>query len=82
MARQVKDLYKQCHKRLERYVVGVLWGESFLRNEYYKNDDVAWNARKELQKVDKDSEDPSFVLHSSFGNKNRFCSTCKNVNFR
>lgn len=79
MARQVKDLYKQCHKRLERYVVGVLWGESFLRNEYYKNDDVAWNARKELQKVDKDSEDPSFVLHSSFGSKIDFIRLVKTL---
>lgn len=79
MARQVKDLYKQCHKRLERYVVGVLWGESFLRNEYYKNEDVAWNARKELQKVDKDSEDPSFVLHSSFGSKIDFVRLVKTL---
>lgn len=79
MARQVKDLYKQCHKRLERYVVGVLWGESFLRNEYYKNDDVAWNARKELQKVDKDSEAPSFVLHSSFGSKIDFVRLVKTL---
>ena len=79
MSRQVKDLYKLCHKRLERYVVGVLWGESFLRNEYYKNDDVAWNARKELQKVDKDSEDPSFVLHSSFGSKIDFIRLVKTL---
>ena len=79
MARQVKDLYKQCHKRLERYVVGVLWGESFLRNEYYKNEDVAWNARKELQKVDKDSEDPSFVLHSSFCSKIDFVRIVKTL---
>lgn len=79
MARQVKDLYKQCHKRLERYVVGVLWGESFLRNEYYKNEEVAWNARKELQKVDKDSEDPSFVLYSSFGSKIDFVRLVKTL---
>lgn len=79
MARQVKDLYKQCHKRLERYVVGVLWGESFLRNEYYKNEEVAWNARKELQKVDKDSADPSFVLHSSFGSKIDFVRLVKTL---
>lgn len=79
MSRQVKDLYKLCHKRLERYVVGVLWGESFLRNEYFKNDDVAWNARKELQKVDKDSETPSFILHSSFGSKIDFVRLVKTL---
>ena len=79
MSRQVKDLYKLCHKRLERYVVGVLWGESFLRNEYFKNGDVAWNARKELQKVDKDSEDPSFILHSSFGSKIDFVRLVKTL---
>lgn len=29
MARQVISLYWKCHKRLERYVAGILWGENF-----------------------------------------------------
>lgn len=40
---------------------------------------MAWNARKELQKVDKDSEDPSFVLHSSFGSKIDFVRLVKTL---
>lgn len=31
MARQVIELYKLTHKRLERYVVGVLWGKPSLK---------------------------------------------------
>ena len=50
MSRQVLELFKQSEKRLERYVVGVLWGESFLRNEYYKDEHIADIARKELQR--------------------------------
>ncbi len=79
MARQVIELYKQCHKRLERYVVGVLWGKSFLSNEYYKNELAADIARKELQRVDKDSDNPSFVLDSSLGSKIDFVRLIKTL---
>ena len=54
LSRQVLDLFKQVEKRLERYVVGVLWGESFLRNEYYENAAIGDAARKELQRIDKE----------------------------
>lgn len=79
MARQVIELYKLCHKRLERYVVGVLWGEAFLRNEYYKSESEAEAARKELQRVDKDSDSPTFVLDSSLGSKIDFVRLIKTL---
>lgn len=77
MARQVNSLYWKCHKRLERYVVGVLWGESFLRNEYYKSDSQGESARKELQRIDKDAYDPSYVINSSLGSKIDFVRLIK-----
>lgn len=79
MSRQVLELFKQSEKRLERYVVGVLWGESFLRNEYYKDEYIANIARKELQRIDKDSESPSYVIDSSLGSKIDFVRLIKTL---
>lgn len=79
MARQVLELFKQSQRRLERYVVGVLWGESFLRNEYYNDEHTAEIARKELQRIDKDSDDPSYVLDSSLGSKIDFVRLIKTL---
>lgn len=79
MSRQVLELFKQSEKRLERYVVGVLWGESFLRNEYYKDEHIANIARKELQRIDKDSESPSYVIDSSLGSKIDFVRLIKTL---
>lgn len=77
MSRQVNLLYWKIHKRLERYVVGVLWGEAFLKNEYYKDNIKGDAARKELQRIDKDSEDPSYVIESSLGSKIDFVRLIK-----
>lgn len=79
LSRQVLELFKQVEKRLERYVVGVLWGEGFLRNEYYESIAVADAARKELQRIDKDSDYPSFVLDASLGSKIDFVRLIKTL---
>lgn len=79
MSRQVKNLFSLCERRLERYVVGVLWGEAFLKNEYYKNVEEGDAARKELQRVDKDSDTPSYVLDSSLGSKIDFVRLIKTL---
>lgn len=79
MSRQVMKLFEVYERRLERYVVGVLWGESFLRNEYYKDKEVGDAARKKLQEVDKDSDSPSFVLSSSLGSKIDFVRLIKTL---
>ncbi len=79
MSRQVLELFKQSQRRLERYVVGVLWGESFLRNEYYKDERAAEVARKELQRIDKDSDAPSYVIDSSLGSKIDFVRLIKTL---
>ncbi|MBQ2175921.1 MAG: hypothetical protein II453_12935, partial [Alphaproteobacteria bacterium] len=41
---QLMDYFTKTHRRLERYVVGVLWGEGFLRKEYFVNQASAINA--------------------------------------
>ena len=65
-------------KRLERYVVGVLWGEAFKRRNYFGQDDVAEAYRKELQKKDKESEDFSAAM-SNLGSKIDFIQLVKSL---
>ena len=50
---------KKAHRRLERYVTGVLWGEAFKKNKYFTSDDEAQKFREALLEKDKDSEDIS-----------------------
>ena len=79
MARQVKKLFEIAHRRLERYVVGVLWGEGFLRNDYFASEEEGKEERKKLQTQDKDSESPEYVIDSSFGSKIDFVKLIKSL---
>lgn len=79
MARQVKKLFETAHRRLERYVVGVLWGEGFLKNEYFFSDEQGKEERKKLQTQDKDSDNPNYVLESSLGSKIDFVRLIKTL---
>jgi signal transduction histidine kinase len=66
--KQLMDIFTKEHKRLEKYVVGVLWGEAFLRNKYFNSDGVALKFREDLLARDKDSDDIS-VAKSNVGSK-------------
>lgn len=79
MSRQVKKLFEVSERRLERYVAGVLWGEAFLKNEYYKDKEEGETARKKLQEMDRDADNPSFVLDSSLGSKIDFVRLIKTL---
>ena len=79
MARQVMKLFETAHRRLERYVAGVLWGEAFLKNDYYASDEQGKEERKKLQAVDKDAESPDYVLDSSLGSKIDFVKLIKSL---
>ncbi|MGN7705413.1 ATP-binding protein [Chryseobacterium sp. 22543] len=47
--RTLFDLFRQkAFLRLERYVVGVLWGEAFKKKNYFLDVDIAQKHRKEL----------------------------------
>lgn len=79
MSRQVMKLFETAHRRLERYVAGVLWGEAFLKNDYYASEEIGKEERKKLQSVDKDAESPDYVLDSSFGSKIDFVKLIKSL---
>ena len=79
MARQVKKLFETAHRRLERYVVGVLWGEGFLKNEYFSSEEEGKEERRKLQTEDKDSESPNYVFDSSLGSKIDFVRLIKTL---
>ena len=79
MARQVMKLFETAHRRLERYVVGVLWGEGFLKNEYFASVEEGKEERKKLQNQDKDSDCPDYVLDSSLGSKIDFVRLIKTL---
>ena len=74
---QLMDYFTKTHRRLERYVVGVLWGEGFLRKEYLVNQASAINARKQLEE-DKDS-DSAEHLYSSIGSKVDFMQLIRSL---
>ena len=74
---QLMDYFTKTHRRLERYVVGVLWGEGFLRKEYFVNQASAINARKQLE-GDKDS-DSAEHLYSSIGSKVDFMQLIRSL---
>jgi signal transduction histidine kinase len=65
-------------KRLERYVVGVLWGEGFKRRNYFGQEEVAENYRRELLKKDQDSDDLS-IAKSNLGSKIDFIQLIKSL---
>ncbi|MDR0605472.1 MAG: ATP-binding protein [Bacteroidales bacterium] len=76
---QLMDIFTlKSHRRLERYVVGVLWGEGFIRKKYFKSESEAEFIRKELQSNDKDSEDFS-VPKSNIGSKIDFIGLIKSL---
>lgn len=76
-SQQLMDYFTLIHKRLERYVVGVLWGEGFLRKEYFVNQASAIDARKRLE-GDKDS-DSAEHLYSSIGSKVDFMQLIRSL---
>lgn len=79
MSRQVYAFFTQVERRLERYVAGVLWGESFLKNDYYGDAAKGDAERKKLQQIDKDSDKPNYVLDSSLGSKIDFVRLIKTL---
>ena len=76
-SQQLMDYFTLIHRRLERYVVGVLWGEGFLRKEYFVSQTSALNARKQLE-GDKDS-DSAEHLYSSIGSKVDFMQLIRSL---
>jgi signal transduction histidine kinase len=75
---QLMEIFKKEHRRLEKYVAGVLWGEAFLKNEYFTSNDVALKFREDLLAKDKDSDDVS-IAKSNIGSKIDFIRLIKSL---
>lgn len=76
-SQQLMAYFTLIHRSLERYVVGVLWGEGFLRKDYFVNQSHALDARKQLE-GDKDS-DSTEHLYSNIGSKVDFLQLIKTL---
>lgn len=68
-------LYEKALKRLERYVVGVLWGEAFARKNYFLDLNTASKYREDLSK-DKDKDTFEDALNN-LGSKIDFVNLIK-----
>lgn len=75
---ELMEYFKLIHKRLERYVVGVLWGEGFIRNNYFQNVDLAQEAREKLQQQDKDLDNTNSIFEN-IGSKVDFLQLIKSL---
>jgi signal transduction histidine kinase len=70
-------LYEKALKRLERYVVGVLWGEAFARKNYFLDLNTASKYREELS-TDKDKDTFEDALNN-LGSKIDFVNLIKTL---
>lgn len=75
---ELKNAFDLAHRRLERYVVGVLWGEGFKRKKYFGNDIKKADEYKEKLSSDKDSESLD-VAKSNLGSKLDFIQIIKSL---
>jgi signal transduction histidine kinase len=73
----VDILYDKALKRLERYVVGVLWGEAFTRKNYFLDANTASKYREQLS-TDKDKDSYEDAL-SNIGSKIDFVNLIKTL---
>lgn len=75
--RQLHAYFDAVERRLERYVSGVLWGEAFLRNDYFRSERLAQEAREDIRK-DKDSDNPDDVF-KNIGSRVDFLQLLKSL---
>lgn len=75
---QLKSVFEKVHRRLERYVVGVLWGEAFKKNKYFRSEDEAQKLREMLLEKDKDADNFS-IAKSNIGSKIDFIRLIKSL---
>ena len=75
---QLMRLFETTHHRLERYVTGVLWGEGFLKRQYFK-DITNVDKNRELLGKDKELDSADYVIKSSLGSKIDFVQLVKTL---
>jgi hypothetical protein len=75
---ELMNAFELAHRRLERYVVGVLWGEGFKKRKYF-GDDLEKIAQYRLDlSPDKNSENLE-VVKSNLGSKLDFIQIIKSL---
>lgn len=75
---QLMEFFNLTHRRLERYVVGVLWGEGFLRKEYFHKSEDAQALRHKLHEEENESATIDHVM-SNIGSKVDFLQIVKSL---
>ena len=75
--RQLYVFFDEVERRLERYVSGVLWGEAFVRNDYFRSEQKALEAREDIKK-NKDSDSPD-DLFNNIGSKVDFLQLVRSL---
>lgn len=75
---QLMEYFTLTQRRLERYVAGVLWGEAFIRREYFKNEKKALEERQKLLTIDKDLNSADY-LFTNIGSKVDFLQLIKSL---
>lgn len=75
---QLLEYFNSIHRRLERYVVGVLWGEAFIRRDYFQKKEIALDFRNKLQGAEKESDNMEHVL-TNIGSKIDFLQLVKSL---
>jgi len=79
--RELMEFFELTHRRLERYVAGVLWGEAFKRKKYFGNGEDAITKADEFRESlsdDKDS-DNNGSIKTNLGSKIDFIQLIKSL---
>lgn len=77
-SRQLFEFFNNVHHRLERYVSGVLWGEGFIRKDYFKKKSDALVLRDKLQDAEKDSATVNHI-YENIGSKVDFLQLVRSL---
>ena len=77
-SQQLLKSFEISHRRLERYVAGVLWGEGFIRRNYFDSEFLAKQNREYLLEFDKEAEDTS-AIRKNLGSKIDFVQIIKSL---
>ena len=77
-AKELFDYFNSIHRRLERYVSGVLWGDNFLQKEYFQNVEDAKVVKEQLKEQERDSTSATH-LYTNIGSKVDFMQLIKSL---
>lgn len=77
-AKELFDYFNSIHRRLERYVAGVLWGDNFLQKEYFQSVEDAKAVKEQLKEQERDSTSATH-LYTNIGSKVDFMQLIKSL---